>query len=756
MKTLISIGKHPSGNLNSLIRAAFMLTLVICLPVTMNTRLQAADQFQWPVPPFNQSHVITGNFCEYRSTTNPAHFHNGIDIPNPDGQPVYPVKNGTVDVIDPVGDAAYVRVDDIAYVHVLPNPALHVGDPVTAGVTVLGTTISGQGHVHLTYGYVGGEKNALLPSSGLTPFTDTWAPIIRYVNFYKNNSPDALPDGVVSGKVDIVVKVDEQNGPPGSSSSVLNNGTYRIGYRVLSADTATVVYEPPSNGLRFSFDTKPANSLVDIVYFKTLSSTSSHVYQVTNDIVRDNFWDTTTLPEGDYVVMVFTEDTRQNADTAYVPVTVLPVDDTPPAQPVFKYVQGTADGMRLGWYPNSESDLAGYRLYFSFDNVSWSLFKDENIFTAGVTDTLLKQVLNSDVYFFLTAVDNSPQQNESIPSDIYGMSNGKSYLDKVLVVDGFDRTDGAYTQPFHSFVYKYGTALTDNKFSFDTVPNESITDSLVDLSSYAAVFWFVGDDAVGNETFSSAEQALIKHYLENGGSLFVNGAHIAWDLDGNTDATAEDRQFLHDYFKVSFVKQAPGSKTVSGAGDPVFEGLDFQYGDAAYAVDSADVVTPAGEGGLSCLEYNDTLTAGVCYQGLFGSGLVPGKLVYAAFPFETIGDSRARQDITESVLRFFFPTTSVDAGRPAAQIPADFALLPNYPNPFNPATTIRFTLPRRSRAQLTVFDLQGKIVARLLDKDLSPGEHTLQFDASELASGVYFYELSAGSFRQVRKMMLLK
>ncbi|MEJ2634366.1 MAG: hypothetical protein P8184_03625 [Calditrichia bacterium] len=230
--------------------------------------MKAADQFPWPVPPFNQSHYITGNFCEYRSTTNPAHFHNGIDIPNPDGAPVYAVKNGTVDVIDPVGDAAYVRVDDIAYVHVLPNPALNVGDPVTAGVTILGTTISGQGHVHLTYGYVGGEKNCLLPNSGLTPFVDVWPPIIRYVKFLRNNTSDELPVGVVSGKVDIVVKVDEQNGPPNYSTSVLNNGTYRIGYRILSADSSTIVYEPPVNGTRFSFDTKPANSYVDIVYYK--------------------------------------------------------------------------------------------------------------------------------------------------------------------------------------------------------------------------------------------------------------------------------------------------------------------------------------------------------------------------------------------------------------------------------------------------------------------------------------------------------
>jgi len=88
--------------------------------------------------------------------------------------------------------------------------------------------------------------------------------------------------------------------------------------------------------------------------------------------------------------------------------------------------------------------------------------------------------------------------------------------------------------------------------------------------------------------------------------------------------------------------------------------------------------------------------------------------------------------------------------------PAHFSLLQNYPNPFNPVTTISFDLGRPELVRLRVFDLQGSEVATLLRERLAPGRHRVRFDASALANGVYFYSLEAGSFRQVRKMVLAR
>lgn len=85
-----------------------------------------------------------------------------------------------------------------------------------------------------------------------------------------------------------------------------------------------------------------------------------------------------------------------------------------------------------------------------------------------------------------------------------------------------------------------------------------------------------------------------------------------------------------------------------------------------------------------------------------------------------------------------------------------FYLHQNYPNPFNPATTIRYRVARTANVTLKIYDLTGREVAVLVNGPRSAGEHEVVFDAGGLASGIYFYRLSAGGFSQVRKMMLLR
>jgi hypothetical protein len=88
--------------------------------------------------------------------------------------------------------------------------------------------------------------------------------------------------------------------------------------------------------------------------------------------------------------------------------------------------------------------------------------------------------------------------------------------------------------------------------------------------------------------------------------------------------------------------------------------------------------------------------------------------------------------------------------------PADFQLAQNYPNPFNPSTTIEFTLPFTQPVQLAVFDVSGKQVALLLNDVCQSGTHSVQFDASRMPSGVYFYRLTAPDKSVTRKMILVK
>jgi len=88
--------------------------------------------------------------------------------------------------------------------------------------------------------------------------------------------------------------------------------------------------------------------------------------------------------------------------------------------------------------------------------------------------------------------------------------------------------------------------------------------------------------------------------------------------------------------------------------------------------------------------------------------------------------------------------------------PEKFELAQNYPNPFNPSTSIKFTIPRQVGVSLKIYDILGREVATLLDEVKAPGTYSVTWDASALASGVYFYRIKAGDFMQAKKMMLVK
>jgi hypothetical protein len=83
-------------------------------------------------------------------------------------------------------------------------------------------------------------------------------------------------------------------------------------------------------------------------------------------------------------------------------------------------------------------------------------------------------------------------------------------------------------------------------------------------------------------------------------------------------------------------------------------------------------------------------------------------------------------------------------------------LLPNYPNPFNPSTTISYVLSSVSQVSLKVFDMLGREVAMLVNEQKSPGKYTVQWNAKVMPSGIYFYRLTTKQFTQVKSMLLIK
>jgi hypothetical protein len=90
------------------------------------------------------------------------------------------------------------------------------------------------------------------------------------------------------------------------------------------------------------------------------------------------------------------------------------------------------------------------------------------------------------------------------------------------------------------------------------------------------------------------------------------------------------------------------------------------------------------------------------------------------------------------------------------QIPSTFLLSQNYPNPFNPSTTINYSIPKQSNVLIKVYDVLGKQITTLINKNEPAGNYSVEFNANKLTSGVYFYMMQAGDFIQTKKSILLK
>jgi len=114
-------------------------------------------------------------------------------------------------------------------------------------------------------------------------------------------------------------------------------------------------------------------------------------------------------------------------------------------------------------------------------------------------------------------------------------------------------------------------------------------------------------------------------------------------------------------------------------------------------------------------------------------------------------------ELPDGRMRIYYVDFGNDtAVRQQEEGPREFRLEQNYPNPFNPSTTINFTLAKASNVKLNIYNLLGQKVSVLIDRNMNAGHQSVVFDAKELSSGVYFYQLEAGRSISQKKMLLMK
>lgn len=135
---------------------------------------------------------------------------------------------------------------------------------------------------------------------------------------------------------------------------------------------------------------------------------------------------------------------------------------------------------------------------------------------------------------------------------------------------------------------------------------------------------------------------------------------------------------------------------------------------------------------------------------------LPANALHAGFKF------RYRGEGLESTDEWYFDDIciigDVQTGNISntGSIPEKYSLSQNYPNPFNPTTKISFDIPNQSHVSIKIYDVTGREISKLINQQFNPGSYTVDFNGSNLASGVYFYRLEAAGFVQTKRMMLIK
>jgi spore germination protein YaaH len=426
----------------------------------------------------------------------------------------------------------------------------------------------------------------------------------------------------------------------------------------------------------------------------------------------------------------------------------------PPHQPVLSLVKDTSD-VAVGkaiirWTTTYQPSLGGFRLYVGISATSppSMLLYDESTLGPSSRSVLVSGLSKNTAYYFrLVAVDTKGEA-VSDPSDTYGVLVGQAV--RYLVVDGFSRTTGSYSAPYHSFNTSYAEPLASLGRWFDSADNDALATGTVSPSGYAGLIWFVGDNSVTDRSLNPADQNIIKGYLESGGRLFITGSEIGYDLD-RTGSSNKNSAWYNEYLRALYQGDAASGSSFTGSPGGIFAGVSGQFGQT-YPEDYPDYIAPTG-GSSRCLDYNSTQYAGIQYAGTFGSGSVQGRLVYVGFAVETIASLSQRQALLEHTLRWFEGALSAD--RVEAR-PSLFCLSQNYPNPFNPSTTIEFSVPSSEQVAVVVYDVLGREVARLVDGPLEGGVHRVIFDGTSLPSGSYYCTLRTPDQSQTRRMMLVR
>jgi len=355
--------------------------------------------------------------------------------------------------------------------------------------------------------------------------------------------------------------------------------------------------------------------------------------------------------------------------------------------------------------------------------------------SAVITVTVNPNVINGSGE---TAVEFSSQNNPGMSSSAILRNVTNSEID-ILVIDA---SEGGYANAI--------TNALDGVASetYGVVSRSALHAPGVDLSRYYMITWSAG---ITVPAFYQEEVTALQNYLDVGGRLFINGQDIGADIFEPTGQSQFAQGFYNNYLHADYVANTSFQFLLNGfAGDPITDGIQLVLG---LVYDKfPDEIAAFDADATPILQY----LSGPKIGGLRVESM-DYKVVYLPFGMEQLEGNfiDERDTIMARSVRWLMENTVLSTDNDDVVIKT-YGLEQNYPNPFNPSTTINYALANEEHVSLKVYDIMGREVAELVNEDQTAGTYSLDFDASSLASGMYFYKISAGNFVSTKKMVLLK
>jgi hypothetical protein len=319
-----------------------------------------------------------------------------------------------------------------------------------------------------------------------------------------------------------------------------------------------------------------------------------------------------------------------------------------------------------------------------------------------------------------------------------GANNGGTYTDiQSYFTDALDEASYAYDY----YIVSWTTPPSDG-------PNEST------MAQYDCVIWFTGETWGGGipgrrDVLTANDEDHLAAYLDSGGSLFLNAQDYLYNSYPSAGQFSAG-QFPYDYLGVASTVQdmyAPPI-SVAGATGGFAQGLSYTV---LAPYDSATIWADKLVPRLQKLLNADGTQDAVAVQ--YHSGTF--YTTFSACGVEgLVNGTHQVSEFMAAIMSGFGIAGVTQTHQPT--VVTHYSLAQNYPNPFNPTTDIRYQLPAPGKVTLTVFNVLGQEVAKLIDEPQAPGSYQVSWNAGNLPSGVYFYRLAANGFQDIRQMMLVK